>query len=101
MNDEYYNTRPTRFRTHKSQIARGIGDVSKLAHRVVRVSSVAHGLIPAIRQAVVGIIGVTQNHRAKLIEFIGHASILVVIPVGRLVLAICQREEVPGGVVGV
>src|SRR5207247_289925 len=81
--------------------AHGIVDVGQIAHWIVRVDGRAFGHAPAIAQATVGIVGVAQDFGARLIEFVGHAAIPVVIPFRRLVLAIGEREQIASGVVGV
>ena len=75
-------------------------DEGQVAHIVVRVSGVAFGLAPTIRQAAVGVVGVAQDFDACLVEFVRNAAVLVVVPRRHLVLAVGERLEVVGGVVG-
>jgi hypothetical protein len=63
--------------------------------------SVALGGAPAIGEAIVGIVSVAEDFGSCLIELVGDAAILVVIPSRCLAFAIGKREQVASGIVRV
>ena len=76
-------------------------DEGEIAHVVVGVKRVAFGFAPAVGQPAVGVVLVTQDFDAGLIQFVGHAAVLIVIPGRHLVLAVRERDQIAGRVVGV
>src|SRR5581483_5559249 len=79
----------------------GIHEVREITKRVVLVFCVAVGVAPAVGEPVVRIVGVAQDFQAGLVQLVGHAPILIVMPRRCLVLPVSQGEQVAGGVVGV
>jgi hypothetical protein len=69
----------------------GIIDVRQVADRVIGVIGVCLGHTPAVGQAAVGIIFVAEDFHGGLVELVGHAAILIVIPFRCLVLAVGER----------
>jgi hypothetical protein len=47
-------------------------------------------------QAAVGIVPIVQDFRASLIQLVGQAPVLIVVPPGRLRLAVAERKQVTG-----
>jgi len=74
--------------------ADGIGDIRQIAHMVVRVTRVVLGCAPAVGQLVVRVILVFQDHGARLIQLVGHATVKVVTPLRGLALAVRQRQQI-------
>jgi hypothetical protein len=76
-----------------------VGNVGQVADRVVGVAGIGFGGAPAVGQAVIRIVGVREDDAAGLIELVGDAAILVVVPGRSLVFAVRQRQQVAGRIV--
>src|SRR6185295_13718346 len=76
-------------------------DVGQVSYIVITVTRVTLGFAPTVGQPAVGIVLVTQDFHTDLIDLVGDAPILVVVPLGRMAFAIRQTQQIPGGTVGV